>query len=120
MLWQLQGALGDRYHEVLKEAADQYGTLYRHKSHVVAQLNNVIGPLVRIGPNELLSTDPDALRRMSSVRSLYTKGSFYESGRITPGVDNVVSIRDEDKHKDMRAKMWAAVSRIKFPMDIRD
>lgn len=67
------------------------------------------GPLVRIGPNELLSADPDVLRRMSAVRSLYTKGSFYESGRITPGVDNVVSMRDEEKHKEMRARMWTAV-----------
>jgi hypothetical protein len=46
-----------------------------------------IGPLVRIGPNQLLSVDPDVLRRMSAVRSGYTKGKFYASGRIVPGVD---------------------------------
>lgn len=67
------------------------------------------GPLVRIGPNELLSADPDVLRRMSAARSSYTKGSFYESGRLTPGVDNVVSMRDEETHKKMRARMWTAV-----------
>ncbi|KAL6860047.1 hypothetical protein ACO1O0_004072 [Amphichorda felina] len=68
------------------------------------------GPLVRIGPNELLSADPDVLRRMSAARSSYTKGSFYESGRLTPGVDNVVSMRDEETHKKMRARMWTAYS----------
>lgn len=67
---------------------------------------------MRIGPNELLCTDPDALRRMSAIRSPYTKGDFYDSGRITPGVDNVVSIRDEDEHKAMRAKMAPAVGLI--------
>lgn len=46
---------------------------------------------------------------MSSVRSMYTKGDFYDSGRIIPGVDNVVSMRDENEHKAMRGRMWAAV-----------
>ncbi|KAI6769571.1 hypothetical protein HG530_004200 [Fusarium avenaceum] len=85
--WQLRGALSGRYHEHLKDAADKFG------------------PLVRIGPNELLSTDPVVLRSMSAVRSTYTKGDFYSSGRIIPKVDNVVSERDEVKHKAMRAKM---------------
>lgn len=69
-----------------------------------------IGPLVRIGPNELLSTDPEVIRRISGVRSRYQKGRFYDSGKVTPGVDTVVSMRDEKKHKAMRAKMWAGVS----------
>ncbi|KAH8734711.1 cytochrome P450 [Ilyonectria robusta] len=85
--WQLRSALSGRYHERLKEQADLHG------------------PLIRIGPNELLSTDPVVLRNMSAVRSRYTKGDFYSSGRIVPGVDNVVSMRDEAKHKVMRAKM---------------
>ncbi|KFA48553.1 hypothetical protein S40293_00417, partial [Stachybotrys chartarum IBT 40293] len=90
--WQLSGALGGQYHERLKEAADEYG------------------PLVRIGPNELLSTDPDVVRHMAAVRGTYTKGAFYTSGKITPGVDNVVSQRDEVKHKAMRAKMASGFS----------
>ncbi|EHK25117.1 uncharacterized protein TRIVIDRAFT_32994 [Trichoderma virens Gv29-8] len=85
--WQLSSALSGRYHERLKEAADTYG------------------PLVRIGPNQLLSIDPEVLRRMSAVRSGYTKGKFYASGKIVPGVDNVVSLRDPTKHKEMRALM---------------
>jgi hypothetical protein len=64
---------------------------------------------VRIGPNELLSTDPDVVRHMAAVRGTYTKGAFYTSGKITPGVDNVVSQRDEVKHKAMRAKMASGV-----------
>ncbi|KAH7256395.1 cytochrome P450 [Fusarium tricinctum] len=79
---QLRGALSGRYHEHLKGAAEQFG------------------PLVRIGPNELLSTDPVVLRSMSAVRSTYTKGDFYSSGRIIPKVDNVVSERDEYSYKE--------------------
>lgn len=47
---------------------------------------------------------------MSAVRSPYIKGDFYDSARITPGVDNVVSMRDEEEHKAMRARMAPAVS----------
>lgn len=71
---------------------------------------NIEGPLIRIGPNELLSVDPDIIRRMSGVRSGYTKGSFYDTARFVPEVDNIVSIRDEEKHKVLRAKLAPAVS----------
>lgn len=70
----------------------------------------ILGPLVRISPNQLLSTDPEVLRRMSAVRSGYTKGKFYASGKIVPGVDNVVSLRDPAKHREMRALMAPGVS----------
>ncbi|KAL6876781.1 cytochrome P450 [Trichoderma novae-zelandiae] len=85
--WQLSGAMSGRYHERLKDVADTYG------------------PLVRMGPNQLLSVDPEVLRHMSAVRSAYTKGKFYASGKIVPGVDNVVSLRDPAKHGEMRALM---------------
>ncbi len=68
-----------------------------------------VGPLVRIGPSQLLSSDPEVIRRMAAVRGSFTKGRFYQSGRIVPGVDNVVSTRNEDKHKAMRAQMAPAV-----------
>jgi hypothetical protein len=60
----------------------------------------------------VLSTDPAVLRNMSAVRSTYTKGDFYSSGRIVPGVNNVVCERDEAKHKFMRAKMAPGVSQL--------
>ncbi|KAI0907205.1 cytochrome P450 [Ustulina deusta] len=80
------------------------GTLHQHLHYI----SKVYGPLARIGPNELLSTDPDVLRKMSAVRSLYTKGVFYETGRITPENDTVVSLRDDEKHRALRAKMGTA------------
>ncbi|KAI0434920.1 cytochrome P450 [Xylaria sp. FL1042] len=80
------------------------GAFHQHLHHVA----EVYGPLARIGPNELLSTDPDVLRRMSAVRSLYTKGIFYETGRITPEDDTVVSLRNDEKHRALRAKMGTA------------
>jgi hypothetical protein len=46
---------------------------------------------------------------MSAARSLYTKGDFYETGRIIPGYDNIVTQRDDVKHKALRAQMTNAV-----------
>lgn len=90
--WMLRKALGGRYHLDLKEAADKYGLL------------------VRIGADELLCTDPDAIRRMSGVRSSYTKGRFYQAGRMRRGVDNIISMRDEKGHKELRERTRPAVS----------
>lgn len=74
-----------------------------------AGVDQLPGPLVRIGPNELTCSDPDVLRRMSAARSLYTKGDFYKTGRIIPGYDNIVTQRDDGKHKALRAQMTNAV-----------
>lgn len=81
--------------------------------------HRLIGPLVRIGPNQLVSSDPEALRRMTAVRGHFTKGEFYKAGRIVPGVDNVVSTMNEDKHKALRARMAPAVGLgfIPYPHD---
>ncbi|KAJ2978749.1 hypothetical protein NUW58_g7397 [Xylaria curta] len=89
-LWMVRKSLTGTFHQHLRQVAEDYG------------------PLARIGPNELLSTDPDVLRMMSAVRSPYTKGVFYETGRVTPGEDTVVSLRDDDEHRALRAKMGTA------------
>lgn len=67
------------------------------------------GPLVRVGPNALVCSDPYELRRISGIRSRYTKGPAYEASRVTDG-EHVVSQRDPAKHKALRAKMGPAVS----------
>ncbi|KAK1833684.1 cytochrome P450 monooxygenase lolP1 [Podospora conica] len=89
-LWMVKRLSSGRFHEAMCEVMEEYG------------------PLVRIGPNELTCSDPDVLRRMSAARSLYTKGEFYETGRIIPGYDNIVTQRDDVKHKALRAQMTNA------------
>ena len=68
------------------------------------------GPLVRIGPNKLLSNDPDVVRLLWAVRSPYKKGSFYEAVRFNPERDNIISMRDDAAHAELRAKMASGVS----------
>ncbi|KAK1757192.1 cytochrome P450 monooxygenase lolP1 [Echria macrotheca] len=74
-------------------------------NEALIQVAETHGPLARIGPNDLLCTDPDTLRRVAGARSVYIKGDFYETGRVVPGYNNIVSERDETKHKALRAAM---------------
>ncbi len=93
------------------------------------------GSLVRIGPNELATDDPELLRRMMAIRSDYSRGpckyspmyysthhvslgrliitlknAGYNALRFEPGKDNLFSMRDEDAHMQLRNKMAAGVS----------
>jgi hypothetical protein len=70
----------------------------------------VAGPLTRIGPNDLVTSDAEALRRMWAVRSPYKKGSFYDAIRFDPARPNLISMRDDREHETLRAKMASGVS----------
>jgi hypothetical protein len=69
-----------------------------------------LGPLVRIGPNHLITDDPEVLRKMSAVRSPYRRSVWYNGLRLEHDYLNVASERDEDRHNDLRARMGAGVS----------
>ena len=74
------------------------------------ELSRSHGKLVRIGPNYLLTSDPDIVRRMNAPRSGYTKSNWYLSSRFTAGVDNMISDRDDQRHEAMRKKAAPAYS----------
>ncbi|KAL1641284.1 hypothetical protein SLS58_006186 [Diplodia intermedia] len=65
------------------------------------------GSMARIGPNHLLTTDPDFVRRILSAHSHYTRGPWYDSMRIDPHVPNIVSERGVAKHHKLRYQMSA-------------
>ena len=65
---------------------------------------------MRIGPNELVTDDPDVLRRMSAVRSAYTRSDWYDGLRFEPEHNSMVSERDEERHNMLRSKAAMAVS----------
>ncbi|KAF2088620.1 cytochrome P450 [Saccharata proteae CBS 121410] len=65
------------------------------------------GSLVRIGPNDLLTDDPDIIKRMSGVRSPYTRSNFYDAMTVHPYLPNLLCERDTAKHDKLRAQMAA-------------
>ena len=65
---------------------------------------------MRIGPNDLVTNDAELLRKMWAVRSPYRKGPFYQAVRFDPTKDNLISMRDDEAHNTLRAKMATGVS----------
>lgn len=68
------------------------------------------GPLVRVAPNTVITSDADALRRISAPRSPYRRSMNYYAMRLNPGKDHIFSTRDEKVHDDLRRKMAAGYS----------
>lgn len=72
-----------------------------------AGLSARYGALVRIGPNDLISADPDHLRRMSTARSCYERSSWYKATRLDPYHDMMGSTMDKAAHALLRSKTVA-------------
>ena len=71
------------------------------------ELHRKYGPLVRIGPNEIMTDDPNIIRDMSAVRSTFTRGEWYLTGRFNPYYDNLFTVLDNHGHKQARARVFA-------------
>jgi len=74
--WMVRESLKGRQPIAIKEVTDKYGTadfLPTNRPGFLL-ISVVLGSLARIGPNELVTDDPDVLRRMMGVRSAYTRG----------------------------------------------
>jgi cytochrome P450 len=76
----------------------------------IQKVSDEHGSLARVGPNELVTNDPDVLRKMMAVRSEYTRGPWYNAVKFEPGKDNLLSMRDEVAHTKLRNKMAAGYS----------
>ncbi|KAF2634891.1 cytochrome P450 oxidoreductase [Massarina eburnea CBS 473.64] len=74
---------------------------------VFVDINKRYGPLARIGPNNLITDDPEVARSILAARSHYTRGPWFDSIRIDPHVANIVSERHTGKHNHLRHQMRA-------------
>ncbi|KAH8879491.1 pisatin demethylase [Thozetella sp. PMI_491] len=85
--WLIKHVGGGRTHLDLYEVCQKYGDL------------------ARIGPNEVVTSDPDLIKHMVGVRSQYKRAYWYYAMRFDPSRDNCLSIRDDALHHKLRAKM---------------
>ncbi|EFQ32001.1 cytochrome P450 [Colletotrichum graminicola] len=90
--WLLRAVGGGRAHLDFYEACEKYGSI------------------VRVGPNDLITSDPELMKRMLNVRTTYRRSIWYEGMRLKPGQDNVLSARDDELHHKLRSKMAAGYS----------
>ncbi|TGJ87668.1 hypothetical protein E0Z10_g1098 [Xylaria hypoxylon] len=66
-------------------------------------LGGKYGPLVRIGPNEVSTDDPETIRRISNAKSVYPRSGWYDGARFQPG-DAMFTILEPVKHDKLKAK----------------
>lgn len=67
------------------------------------------GSVARVGPNDLVTSDPELIKRMLNVRTPYKRSVWYNSMRLDPGKDNVISQRDDAIHGNLRTRMAPGV-----------
>ncbi|KAI4151306.1 MAG: hypothetical protein L6R39_002062 [Caloplaca ligustica] len=90
--------------------------VYDGDMHVaVAGACEKYGPLARIGLNDLVTNDADLLRRMSAVKSPYTKSEWYSGTQFDRSMNHVFSERDEARHRDRRNRMAPGYSGAENP-----
>ncbi|KAI2634647.1 cytochrome P450 [Xylaria nigripes] len=70
---------------------------YRH-------LGQKYGSLIRIGPNEVITDDPETIRRISNAKSLYPRSGWYDGARFHPDSDAMFTMVDPVKHDKHKAK----------------
>lgn len=72
-------------------------------------LLGLLGSLARIGPNDLICSDPDVIRRMGTAKLGYRRSRFYQSFAFNPDRDSMLSTTDEKIHADLKMKTAAGV-----------
>ncbi|KAI5921423.1 pisatin demethylase [Camillea tinctor] len=77
-------------------------------AYIYADLPQRYGPLVRVGPNEISTDDPEVIRRISAVRSEYGKDPWYIGARFNPYHDNTFTILDARQHDKEKARVAPA------------
>lgn len=89
-LWMARASYSGHMSERWTEAEAKYGT----------------GPpsTVRIGPNELLTSDPDVIRRTSAARSKYTRSAWYKLSTVDPYEDAMLNVLDTAEHDKVKAQ----------------
>ena len=76
------------------------------------------GSLARVGPNHLMTSDPEITRKVLAVSSKYTRAPWFDALKIDPHVSNIVSERDPKKHHRLRYQFSAGLAGTGSNMEI--
>ncbi|KAF8848009.1 putative benzoate 4-monooxygenase cytochrome P450 [Acephala macrosclerotiorum] len=76
-------------------------------AQVFVDVNEKYGSVARIGPNHLVTSDPELSRQILAVGSKWCRAPWFDAIRIDPRVPNIVSERDQRRHNQMRHRMSA-------------
>lgn len=63
------------------------------------------GPVARVGPNLLVTSDAELLRKIGMARSTYSRAEWYDAMKFDPRINNTISENNEKKHNELRYKL---------------
>lgn len=89
-LWIVRASTSTRLSEIFEDVGREYG------------------PLVRIGPNQILTSDADFLRKSGAVRGTYNKSAWYVAFRWHPYIDSTFNIEDRLVHDKRKSQISTA------------
>ncbi|CAD6446130.1 eb34554e-537a-4da1-8134-b00c23a8627e [Sclerotinia trifoliorum] len=78
------------------------------------QLNKQYGKLARIGPNNLITDDPEINFRILGTHSPYRRGNWFDSLRFHPHFTSIASETSPEKHDALRWKVSAGYTTKNF------
>jgi hypothetical protein len=109
-IWMLLALISENCNIWYYETNRKYGKYTAEISHITRLIKYLLGVLARIGPNHLLTSDPDIFRQILNVRSEYERGSWFDCLRLNPYRANLITERDRVVHNQLRRQMAAGVS----------
>ncbi|PHH65080.1 hypothetical protein CDD81_3478 [Ophiocordyceps australis] len=78
------------------------GKCYLKYAHLGQTYDNNARSLIRIGPNDLITSDPDIIRRMSAARSYYRRSAWYAALLVDPRSENMISTLNTAAHDRLK------------------
>ncbi|KAK0620507.1 cytochrome P450 monooxygenase [Immersiella caudata] len=86
-LWLMRAGQTGHVERILMAEAEKHNTL-----------------TIRVGPNAILTGDPELIRRTTAVRSRYRRSDWYRMNRLIPGEDSMITALDVAEHDWLKAK----------------
>ncbi|AEO61226.1 cytochrome P450 monooxygenase [Thermothelomyces thermophilus ATCC 42464] len=80
------------------------GRMSEYMAKAEAKYGGLPPSTIRIGPNELLTSDPDVIRRSSGARSRYTRSNWYKAATLDPYDPAMLSTLDTAAHDRLKAQ----------------
>ncbi|KKY26578.1 putative cytochrome p450 [Diplodia seriata] len=102
--WRLRHFKGPWLASISSFPAAKYATSGKMWWHYT-EVNKKYGDLARIGSNDLICSDPEVIRYMSSARSGWHRSDWYDSMSLDPYCNNVINTKDPVAHDKMRTKL---------------
>ncbi|KAK3987537.1 putative cytochrome P450 E-class, group I [Cladorrhinum sp. PSN332] len=81
-----------------------YHILKGDVKEVMGDLHDKYGPVVRIGPNQVITSDPEVLRTIASARTRYLRPDWNRGGKFHAEYENLFTIIDNEEHDIHKAK----------------